>query len=357
MRPSFLPRLVNGPFDDPGLFVPFVFDKRAFLFDIGDIQSLDTRDVLKISHIFVSHTHIDHFIGFDRLLRLFLGRNKTLHLYGPAGIHRNVEGKLAGYSWNLVRNYENRFILHVSEVDASEIRTRTYHCRDRFIPKDPPAAAPFGGKIMEEPSLSVSAEILDHDIPCLGFSLTERFHVNIMKDRLTALGLPVGPWLGRFKKALFEDRSPDTEIDIPAEGDPETRRHRLGTLAAEIAAITPGQKIAYITDAACSPSNREKILRLAADADQLFIEAAFLSEDRDMAVKKRHLTARQAGELAGAARARQFAVFHFSPRYTDREQALTDEATAAYHNALRPGHPPEHLSISKMRNFPEEGKS
>ena len=216
MRPSFHPRLVNGPFDDPGLFVPFVFEKRAFLFDIGDIHSLDARDVLKISHIFVSHTHIDHFIGFDRLLRLFLGRDKTLHIYGPAGIHRNVEGKLAGYSWNLVQNYENRFILHVSEVDASGIRTRTYHCRDRFIPKDPPAAAPFGGKILEEPSLSVSAEILDHDIPCLGFSLTEKFHVNIMKDRLAALGLPVGPWLGRFKKALFEDCGPDTEIDIPA---------------------------------------------------------------------------------------------------------------------------------------------
>ena len=73
-----------------------------------------------------------------------------------------------------------------------------------------------------------------------------------------------------------------------------------------------------------------------------------------MAVKKRHLTARQAGELAGEARARQFAVFHFSPRYTDREQDLADEATAAYHYALRSGHPPEHLSTSGMRNFPEE---
>lgn len=356
MRPSFHPRLINGPFEDPGLFVPFVFEKRALLFDIGDTQSLDPRDVLKISHIFVSHTHIDHFIGFDRLLRLFLGRDKTLHLYGPAGIHRNVEGKLAGYSWNLVQNYENRFILHVSEVASSGIDTRTYHCRDRFIPKDLPVTAPFTGKILEETSLSVSAEILDHDIPCLGFSLTERFHVNIMKDRLAALGLPVGPWLGLFKKALFEDRDPKTEVDIPVEGSPDTRRYRLGELASKIALITPGQKITYITDAACTPSNREKILQLAADADQLFIEAAFLSADRGKARKKRHLTARQAGEFAGEARAKQFTVFHFSPRYTDREQALIDEATAAYHNTFRPRHPPEHRSTGGKQNFSEGGQ-
>lgn len=353
MRPSFHPRLINGPFDDPGIFIPFSFEKRAVLFDIGDIQSLDTRDILKISHIFVSHTHIDHFIGFDRVLRLFLGRDKTLHLYGPAGIHQNVQGKLAGYSWNLVQNYENKFILHVSEITGSGIHTRTYHCRDRFVQAAPSVTAPFREKILEETSLSVSAEILDHDIPCLGFSLTERFHVNIIKDRLIALGLPVGPWLGLFKNALFEARDPDTEIDIPLGNSPENRRYRLGELAAEIAVISPGQKITYITDAACSSANREKILRLAADADHLFIEAAFLSADRNMARKKRHLTARQAGKLAGEARARQFTIFHFSPRYTDREQALIDEATAAYHETFGSGNPPEHRSASEKQEFSE----
>jgi ribonuclease Z len=326
---------MNGPFGDPGLFVPFVFDKRAFLFDIGDIQSLDGRDVLKISHIFVSHTHIDHFIGFDRLLRICLGRDKTVHIYGPAGIHRNVEGKLAGYTWNLVQNYENRFVLNVSEVTPSRIHTQTYHCRDRFLLKSPPRTVPFSGKLLAEPSLSVSSEILDHDIPCLGFALTERFHVNIMKDRLTALGLPVGPWIGLFKKALFEGRSPAMEIAVPLGKDSEIRRYPLGELSADIARITPGQKIAYVTDAADTPANREKIRRLALDADQLFIESAFLAEDREMAERKHHLTAHRAGALAGEAGARQFTLFHFSPRYTGREQVLIDEATAAYHTAVR----------------------
>jgi ribonuclease Z len=83
MRPSFLPRLVNEPFGDPGLFIPFLHQKRALIFDLGDIHSLSARDILKITHVFITHTHMDHFIGFDRLLRLLLGRDQDLYLYGP----------------------------------------------------------------------------------------------------------------------------------------------------------------------------------------------------------------------------------------------------------------------------------
>ncbi len=65
MRPRFHPRLINGPNDDPGLYVPFLFENRAIIFDLGDTHPLSTRDLLNISHAFITHTHIDHFIGFD----------------------------------------------------------------------------------------------------------------------------------------------------------------------------------------------------------------------------------------------------------------------------------------------------
>ena len=126
MGPSFLPRLVNGPFDDPALYIPFRHEKRALLFDLGDIASLSSRDILKITHIFVTHTHMDHFSGFERVLRLFLGRDKDLFLYGPQGFIDNVAGKLAGYCWNLVENYENRFTLHGLTGIRSQ-RTNPYY--------------------------------------------------------------------------------------------------------------------------------------------------------------------------------------------------------------------------------------
>ena len=60
----------------------------------------------------------------------------------------------------------------------------------------------------------------------------------------------------------------------------------MGALAEKIARITPGQKFAYITDAAYNETNRKKIIALALDADQLFIEAAFLEEDLPVAMDK-----------------------------------------------------------------------
>nr|MDA8405026.1 hypothetical protein [Desulfobacteraceae bacterium] len=89
MPPSFQPGLINDPSGDPGLFIPFAFNRRAIVFDLGDIAALSSRDALKISHVFVSHTHMDHFAGFDRLLRIMLGRSKTLNDHGDLKIIGN----------------------------------------------------------------------------------------------------------------------------------------------------------------------------------------------------------------------------------------------------------------------------
>jgi len=335
MRPSFLPRLVNGPFDDPGLFIPFLLEKRAIIFDLGDIYSLSTRDILKISHIFISHTHMDHFIGFDRLLRLFLGREQQLYLYGPEGFLKNVEGKLAGYSWNLVKHYSNLFELNVTEVNPDHMITRNYICQNRFIPASEDIKQPFNGLLHKEPALSVFAEILDHSIPCLGFTIEERFHINIMKESVTGLGLEIGPWLNEFKQALYNNIDLDSEFEVRYVGQASyKKRFILGDLAKRIALITPGQKVSYIVDAGYSKSNVEKIIELAKNADHLFIEAAFLEKDRDIAEKKGHLTAWQAGSIAGKAGVKQVTPFHFSPRYKGLGDLLEKEARDGYNSHI-----------------------
>jgi ribonuclease Z len=128
MAKYFDPQLINGPFDDPGLYVDLVFERRALLFDLGDISALVPRKLLRIAHVFVTHRHMDHFIGFDQLLRGLLGREKTLGIWGLPGLIDAVESKIKAYTWNLVGGYEGNLKIRVSELAsdgrlaAAEIR-------------------------------------------------------------------------------------------------------------------------------------------------------------------------------------------------------------------------------------------
>ncbi len=332
MRPSFQPRLINDPFSDPGLYIPFLYEKRALLFDFGELHALSARDLLKITHVFVTHTHMDHFIGFDTLLRIFLGREKELHIFGPSGFFTHVEGKLAGYTWNLVDEYETNLTLSVTEVHPDETLTRMYVCKDHFEAQSQQIRQPFSGILWKEPSFHVEAAILDHRIPCLGFSLVENFYVNIIKEGLKELGLSVGPWLNRFKKALYEKKDPSDEFLVTREEAGTVIKERtfaLGELAQKIATISPGRKVTYITDIIGSPENYEKVISLADRADYLFIEAAFLDGHKEIAQKKYHLTAREAGELARLSHVKHYTLFHFSPRYNHMADELENEAREA----------------------------
>ena len=322
----FHPRLVNGPLGDPALYIDFKFAKRAILFDLGEIRLLSPRQILKVSHIFISHTHMDHFIGFDHLLRILLGREKTLYLYGPEGFLDNLEGRLIGYSWNLVNNYKNNLTFHATEVKDELLISRQYSSQNKFKPCNQVHTQQSQQLIIhDEPLLKVSAAILDHGIPTLGFSLKEKFRINIRKDILTRLGLSPGPWLYRLKEALYNHHDGNEIIEATGK-----KTFTLREIADQLTIITKGQKIVYISDVAYTHSNVEKIVKLAEDADCMFIESAFLEKDKDHAEKKYHLTAKQAGRIANLANVKQIELFHFSPRYIKQEKVFYHEAISEY---------------------------
>jgi ribonuclease Z len=338
MPPTFKPCLINNPIDDPGLLILFSFRNRAIAFDLGDIYNLTSREILKISHIFISHTHMDHFAGFDRLLRIMVGRHKTIHMYGPEGFLSNIEGKLSGYTWNLVKNFSNQFIIHATEVSENALISKEYQCQNGFKPVGKPTRQLFHHhEIHKEPSLTINTVILDHGVPSLGFALKEKIRVKIRKDVLETLGLIPGEWINQLKQAVLEKKSPDSIIKVPHEnnGIKILKKYKFKDLLDSLTIITEGQKIAYVADSAYTPANIEKIIKLAKNADHLFIEAAFLEKDMDHATEKRHLTARQAGELAGLANAKHFTLFHFSPRYQDAEDLFYNEAKKAYQQNKR----------------------
>jgi len=350
MANTFRAFLVNDLFGDPALYVGLPWERRALLFDLGDIRTLSAGRLLKISDVFVSHAHIDHIIGFDHLLRVLLGRTKVLRLYGPPGFIGNVEGKLQGYAWNLVDGYT--FSLEVREIHPDRIRCARFACPEGFRRGDGPDAPAFDGLLITEPEFRVRCACLDHRIPCLAFALEEVVHLNVDKARLEKLGLPVGPWLMDVKRAMRAGK-PD-EFAIRAAWSDGARRHErwceLGMLRREVMRESPGEKLVYVTDALDSPENRKRILELAEGADVFFCEAGYPERDAARARARYHLTAAQAGRLAAAAGARHFAVFHLSPKYRDCAGDLVAEAMTAFARAGdRPpiGHPERNLDVRK----------
>ena len=333
MTRSFAPQLVNGPFDDPGLYVDLVFQRRALLFDLGDISALPPRKLLRIAHVFVTHRHMDHFIGLDHLLRHLLGREKTLGIWGPQGLIDAVESKIGAYSWNLVANYEGNLMLRVSELgNDGKLRSAEFSGADSFHRRDIPSVRCKNGLLVDEPTFTVHAAILEHGIPVLAFALEERARINIWRNRVEAMGLVIGPWLGVFKDAIVSGAAEDTPIAVVWAEDGESRPTHLplGQLKSQIMKTTKGRKIGYVVDAAFTEENAAAIVSLVKDAEILFIESPFLDEDAERAAARNHLTARQAGTLAARAEVKQFRTFHYSPRYHDRETELVEEARAAF---------------------------
>jgi ribonuclease Z len=322
----FQPRLLNGPFGDPVLFVRLAQERGALLFDCGDIGRLSPSEIMRLTDVFISHTHIDHFIGFDHLLRIVLGRDKRIRFWGPPGLIRQVGGKLAGYTWNLVEDY--RLELEVAEFGGRTLRRRLFTCRDRFRQREELGREKCAGLLLETPSLTVRAVVLDHRTPCLAYALEERAHVNIHQERLDELGLAVGPWLTRLKALYLEGRHGErVEAAVVGGG---VRVFAAAELMERAATVTRGRKIAYVTDLLWTGENERRVVALARGADLMCVEAAFLERDARRARETCHLTAAQAGRLAGQAAARRLEVFHFSPRYQDEPEAVVREARESF---------------------------
>ncbi|MBW8065739.1 MAG: ribonuclease Z [Nitrospira sp.] len=326
MAERFAPRLINGPFEDPALFIGFHYERRALIFDLGRLDRLSVREILKLSDVFVSHTHIDHFIGFDHLLRCSLNRDQPLRLFGPKGIIDNVRGKLTGYTWNLIRDYP--LSLTVYEVDRLTLRKAEFKAVHDFRLKEE-GQSPFSGTLVEEPSFRVRAAILDHQIPCLAFSLEEGNRLNIKGDVLEVMGLHSGPWLDDFKRMLRQDRPSTTPLAAPTRSG-GTKELTLQEWRDLLVLERKGQKIVYVVDSCYSEANIEQIVSLAQGADLFYCESTFLEADADKAEQRSHLTATQAGALARQARVKRFIPFHFSRRYESEPDRLQEEALRAF---------------------------
>lgn len=321
MKTSFLPKLVNGQTGDPALFVDILREKRALLFDCGRIDGLSASELLRITDVFVSHTHIDHFIGFDHLLRLHLGRGRRIRVFGPKGITACVKGKLSGYTWNLVQH--QRMLFEVHEFDGAHSLITEFPCRKKFRPtrirrkqtKD---------HLWRDEFLIVKSAVLDHKIPCLAFTVQERDFYNVDPVKLKAIGHRAGPWLNQLKAWVRSGSTANKHIEVDGSA------LDAAELAKMLLIHSPGRRIGYVADSGASEENQRAIRDLVRGADLFFCEGGFLDEDIQRATDTFHLTARQAGQLAKEAGVKRLIPFHFSPKYDGRFSELDSEAQEAF---------------------------
>lgn len=337
MRAFFEPHLVNGASGDPGLYVDFRDEGRALLFDLGDIAALAPRKLMRLSHIFVTHAHMDHFAGFDHLLRVVLGRKAGIVLFGGPEFISQVDHKLRAYTWNVVQRYEVELLIDVYEIGTDG---RGQHAR--FSSRSGFARTPStpwqlrDDVLHEEAIFRVRGRFVDHGIPCLAYVVEEKARVKVDKERLIALGVSTGSWLRDLKQAIISGAPGETPILVQwrdRQGEHAMTR-TVNELRHLVLDVVPGQRIGYVTDLRYTESNVQALVSLLADVDLLFIESVFLEEDCAQAARKNHLTAAQAGRIARTVRARAVVPFHFSPRYEGRESALVSQAMSAWSGTL-----------------------
>ena len=292
------------------------------------------RKLLRVTHAFVTHAHMDHFGGFDRLLRVCLGREKALHLFGPEGFVDRVAGRLAGYTWNLAPGYVHDFAITATALhgDGSAVYAE-FHSRRAFAREAEAVRRIPNGVLVAEDALTVKATVLDHGTPCLALRVEEPAHVNVWKSGLDSLGLTTGPWLRDLKRAVLRGAPDDTPIRAARSGGGDAPVP-LGLVREVALSTTPGQAIAYVVDAGPPERNGARIVELAHGADVLFIEAPFLDANAALAAARNHLTAAQAGRLAAEAGVGRIVPFHFSPRYAGRTAELAEEAQTAFRAGL-----------------------
>lgn len=319
-------RLVNAPWEDPALLVQLEGKPLAWLVDCGTLTNLRPRDLLRVDRVFLTHAHIDHFIGFDALLRMHLGSPGTLTFYGPEGLRAHVQGRLAGYAWNLVEDSE--LALEVCEILPHQVQWTRFACRRRFTAEPGPHQTHEGFLELPE-GVVLRFAWMEHGVPCLAWVLEEPDMQAVDPEALRAEGVPPGPWLSELKqKAAAGQLSEVLEVG--------GRAIAVRDLARRLLRSQPGRRLAYVTDTIFNKKTVAALRQVARPVNELWCEASYLHLQRDKARENLHMTARQAGRLASELQASRLHLFHYSRRYQKDPAPHLAEAREVFPQTLEP---------------------
>ena len=263
---------------------------NLFLIDCGEGTQMQLRKskikFSRVQHIFISHLHGDHFYGLIGLISTFrlLGRTAPLTVYGPKGIKEiiTLQLKLAR-SWT---DYE----LHFIELEDEEAVS-----------------------IYEDESISVSTLPLDHRVYTNGFLFTTKSSVRKI-DSEAINDLELEPF-------HFAQLQEGKDISL---GDGKTFTNSQLTLAPEVP-----KRYAFCSETAYN----EALVQRIKGVDVLYHESTFLEQHKELAVKTKHSTAKEAATIASKAGVKQLILGHYSNRYSDKNEFI-EEASPIFENVI-----------------------
>lgn len=316
----------SGLLDDPVLHINIRPLGRGLLIDCGRIHHLAKRVLKSLSVLFITHAHMDHFMGIDTFIRSVHVSPRTTDIFGPPGIADKIAWKLSGYDWNLTEPYWCSFRVH--EVFPDRIETSLFSGPDGFARNQRQERERVDRVIFRNEYLKVEAEQCDHKIPTLIFRVTElpSFHVDDAK--IERAGLVRGDWLRTLRKRFYHPEPAAEPLTVLRRRGEETVEEPVkdcGALYESIRGDRPEAGVGYVTDIGFSERNLEKVLAMMKGVTLLVCECSFLKVDRDKARISAHLCTSDVNCLADRLRPDFLLPMHLSKSYIHNWERLYEE--------------------------------
>ncbi len=259
---------------------------RMFLIDCAEGTQVQLRKnkikFSKISRVFISHLHGDHFYGLIGLISTFmlLGRTTDLNVYGPKGIKEVILLQLK------LSNAYTTYNLYFHELEATESEI-----------------------IFEDDKVLVRTIPLKHRVYTNGYLFEEKIGDRKLNFEAVAHHKIETCYFQNIKNGKNITLDNGTEIDnTELTFDP----------------IEP-KKYAFCSDTIYN----ERIVAIIKNCDVLYHEATFLETEEALATKTMHSTAKQAAKIAKQANVGQLLLGHYSTRY-DSITLFEEEAKTVF---------------------------
>lgn len=236
----------------------------------------------KISHIFISHLHGDHYFGLIGLINTFnlLSHKQELHIYGPAPLQQIIEMQLK------VADTTMCYALHFHTLTQNEV-------------------------LVNDEKIKITCFKTTHRIECYGFSFEEKEGKRkLLIDKVQKEKIP---------QSFYNSLQNGLDYMTPK-----------GRVIKNDAVTLPpgkGKKYAFCADTRYD----ESIIPHIYGFDAIYHETTYLDAMRDKAFERFHSTTKQAGEIARKAMVNKLLIGHFSSKYSTLD-AFQQEARQVFGN-------------------------